>query len=72
MHRPRNVSSMASSNWPTGRPALVVSGINYGENVGVGVTGSGTVGAALEAAGFGIPALAVSLEVDPALHSYDQ
>jgi 5'-nucleotidase len=50
------------------RPALVVSGINYGENVGVGVTGSGTVGAALEAAGFGIPALAVSLEVDISLH----
>jgi 5'-nucleotidase len=50
------------------RPALVASGINYGENVGVGVTGSGTVGAALEAAEFGIPALAVSLEVDPALH----
>lgn len=41
---------------------LVVSGINYGENVGSGVTISGTVGAALEAASFGIPALAVSLE----------
>lgn len=44
------------------KPALVVSGINYGENVGSGVTVSGTVGAALEAAGLGIPALAVSLE----------
>jgi 5'-nucleotidase len=32
------------------------------------VTGSGTVGAALEAAGFGVPALAISLEVDLALH----
>ena len=30
-------------------PALVVSGINYGENTGNGVTISGTVGAALEA-----------------------
>lgn len=49
-------------------PALAVVGINYGENVGTGVTGSGTVGAALEAASFGIPALAVSLEVDPSLH----
>ncbi|HVO69894.1 MAG TPA: 5'/3'-nucleotidase SurE [Aggregatilineaceae bacterium] len=48
--------------------ALVVSGINYGENVGTGVTGSGTVGAALEAASYGIPALAVSLEVDPSMH----
>src|SRR5512134_1609758 len=31
-------------------PDLVVSGINYGENVGTGITASGTVGAALEAA----------------------
>ncbi|MBN2149320.1 MAG: 5'/3'-nucleotidase SurE [Anaerolineales bacterium] len=49
-------------------PDLVVSGINYGENLGVGVTVSGTVGAALEAAGCGIPALAVSLETDVAHH----
>jgi len=46
------------------RPALVVSGINYGENVGSGVTISGTVGAALEGAAFGIPGIAVSFEVD--------
>lgn len=44
------------------RPDLVVSGINYGENVGTGVTISGTVGATLEAASHGIPGLAVSLE----------
>jgi len=43
-------------------PDLVVSGINFGENIGTGVTVSGTVGAALEAAGVGIPALAVSIE----------
>jgi 5'-nucleotidase len=43
-------------------PDLVVSGINYGENVATGVTISGTVGAALEAASHGIPALAMSLE----------
>jgi 5'-nucleotidase len=43
-------------------PDLVVSGINYGENVGTGVTISGTVGAALEAASHGIPALAISLQ----------
>jgi 5'-nucleotidase len=47
-------------------PALVVSGINSGANLGSEVTISGTVGAALEAAAFGIPALAVSLELDPA------
>jgi 5'-nucleotidase len=44
------------------KPDLVVSGINFGENLGTGVTVSGTVGAALEAAGIGIPALAISLE----------
>jgi 5'-nucleotidase len=43
-------------------PDLVVSGINYGENVGSGVTISGTVGAAMEGASLGVPALAVSLE----------
>ncbi len=43
-------------------PDLVVSGINFGENVGTGITASGTVGAALEAASMGIPALAASLE----------
>jgi len=50
------------------KPDLVVSGINYGENVASGVTISGTVGAALEAASLGIPALAVSLEADSKYH----
>ncbi len=50
------------------RPDLVVSGINYGENVGTGVTISGTVGAALEAAAMHIPALAVSLETEQRHH----
>jgi len=49
-------------------PALVVSGINFGLNLGSEVTVSGTVGAALEAGAFDIPALAVSLEMDPAFH----
>jgi 5'-nucleotidase len=49
-------------------PALVISGINYGENMGTGVTTSGTIGAAIEAACWGVPALAVSLETDPAFH----
>jgi 5'-nucleotidase len=44
------------------KPDLVVAGINYGENLGLGITVSGTVGAALEGADSGIPALAVSLE----------
>lgn len=50
------------------KPDLAVSGINYGENIGTAITISGTVGAALEAAAFGIPALAVSLETDPEHH----
>ena len=44
--------------------SLVVSGINYGENVGSCVTVSGNIGAALEAADHGIPAIAASLEHD--------
>jgi len=49
-------------------PDLVVSGINYGENLGLGITVSGTVGAAMEAAGQGIPALAMSLQADARYH----
>jgi 5'-nucleotidase len=53
-------------------PDLIVSGINYGENVATGITISGTVGAALEGASLGIPALAVSLETAHDKHlSYD-
>lgn len=44
------------------KPDLVVSGINYGANIGTGVTISGTVGAALEGAALGVPALAISLD----------
>ena len=50
------------------KPDLVVSGINYGENVATGVTISGTVGAALEAASLGIPAMAISLEAEAQYH----
>ncbi|NLV74279.1 MAG: 5'/3'-nucleotidase SurE [Chloroflexi bacterium] len=49
--------------------SLVVSGINYGENIGIGITVSGTLGAAIEGAAFGVPALAVSLETD-VIHHY--
>jgi 5'-nucleotidase len=50
------------------QPDLVVSGINYGENVGSGVTISGTIGAALEGASLGAPSLAVSLETEMHQH----
>jgi len=49
-------------------PNLLVAGINYGENVGSGVTISGTVGAVLEGAAFGVPGLAVSLEAPLEYH----
>ena len=51
-------------------PALVVSGINKGWNLGDDVTNSGTVAGALEGMLHGIPSMAVSLEDCPrASHS---
>lgn len=46
------------------RPDLVVSGINVGSNMGDDITYSGTVSAAMEATLMGVPAFAVSLDVD--------
>jgi 5'-nucleotidase len=48
-------------------PDLVVSGINPGCNAGRAVLHSGTVGAALTAANFGVSGLAVSLDVSSRL-----
>ncbi|MGI8797109.1 MAG: 5'/3'-nucleotidase SurE [Acidimicrobiia bacterium] len=45
-------------------PDLVASGINPGANTGHLVLHSGTVGAALTAAGLGVPGLAVSIQWD--------
>ncbi len=42
-------------------PQIVVSGINYGGNLGDDVTYSGTVAGALEASVFGLPGIAFSL-----------
>ena len=50
------------------QPTLMVSGINYGENLGTDVTLSGTVGAAIEAAVAGVFSLAISLEAPPEYH----
>jgi len=41
-------------------PDFCLSGINYGENLGLAFTCSGTLGAAFEADSFGIPAIAFS------------
>jgi 5'-nucleotidase len=51
------------------RPELLISGINYGENLGTDITGSGTIGAALQAASAGIPCLASSLQTPKELHA---
>jgi 5'-nucleotidase len=46
------------------KPDLVISGINIGENLGKSeLTTSGTIGAAMEAAVHGVPAISVSLQV---------
>jgi len=52
----------------TRKPDLVVSGINYGENLGNSTLVSGTVGAALQGGDMGIPSLAVSLETKKEYH----
>lgn len=56
------------------KPALVVSGINKGANLGNDINYSGTVAAAVEGALMGIPSFAISLEgeknfsFEPAAH----
>ena len=44
------------------KPDLLVSGINHGANLGVSITGSGTLGACFEAVSEGIPSVALSME----------
>ena len=61
---PAQAVALAVLDLATRRPHLVVAGANHGANLSIEVTISGTVGAAIEAAAFGIPALAVSLEMD--------
>ena len=50
------------------RPALVVSGINHGPNMGNDVLYSGTVAAASEGTFLGIPSVAISLASKNATH----
>jgi 5'/3'-nucleotidase len=49
-------------------PAVVVSGINPGPNTGRAVLHSGTVGAALTAANFGVSGVAVSIDIGDPYH----
>ena len=59
---PTDCVNVAISQVLAGPPALVVSGINKGLNIGDDVTYSGTVAGALEGALLGYPAIAVSLK----------
>jgi 5'-nucleotidase len=61
---PTDCVNLALKKLLRGTPALVVSGINRGVNLGDDVTYSGTVSAALEGTIMGIPSIAVSQEVD--------
>ena len=45
---------------PGSRPDITISGMNTGANVGINILYSGTVGAAMESAFLGVPAIAVS------------
>ncbi|MCI0402386.1 MAG: 5'/3'-nucleotidase SurE [Acidobacteria bacterium] len=58
--RPATCVRMALEDFLEGKPDVVVSGINRGENLGIVVNYSGTLGAAREAAIAGVAAIAVS------------
>jgi 5'-nucleotidase len=59
---PSDCVNLAMKKVLSGRPSLVVSGINRGVNLGDDVTYSGTVSAALEGTILGVPSIAVSQE----------
>jgi len=63
---PADCVKLALSRLYRGQIALVISGVNWGANVGHNILYSGTVGAALEAAMCGLPAIAVSLRDEAA------
>ncbi|MGH7894984.1 MAG: 5'/3'-nucleotidase SurE [Candidatus Binatia bacterium] len=58
---PTDCVNLAINGILPGRPALLLSGINRGANLGDDVTYSGTVSAAMEGTLLGVPSIAVSL-----------
>ncbi|RAP45850.1 MAG: 5'/3'-nucleotidase SurE [Methanosphaera sp. rholeuAM6] len=60
---PTDCVILGSRNLMEEEPDIVISGINVGENLSRSITTSGTLGATFEAAYFGIPAVAVSIQV---------
>ncbi len=65
---PTDCVTVAVNKLLPARPALVVSGINKGTNLGDDITYSGTVSAAIEGTIFGIPSIAFSLISDKHYH----
>jgi 5'-nucleotidase len=65
--RPADCVKLAMAELLPQRPDYVLSGINAGANAGVNVLYSGTIAGAIEAALFGVPALAFSLELSDEL-----
>jgi 5'-nucleotidase len=63
---PASTVNVAILNILTPKPDLVVSGINFGLNLGYSAYVSGTVGAARQGALLGVPAIAASLAEDGA------
>lgn len=61
--RPADCVKLALLELLPERPDFVFSGINAGSNTAINVLYSGTVAAAVEAAFFGVPSLALSLEL---------
>lgn len=61
---PTDNIKLAVEHFCSSRPDLVVSGINHGSNASINVLYSGTLGAALEAAVSGYPAIGFSI-LDP-------
>ena len=61
---PTDAVTMALFEIMEDKPDIMISGINTGMNIGKAeLTTSGTIGAALEAASFNIPTIAISQEV---------
>ena len=68
---PADCVNLAIHNLLDQRPDIVVSGTNIGKNIGLGfIFASGTVGACIEANIAGLPALALSQELDPEHFQY--
>ena len=63
--RPATCVRLALTSLLAEKPDLVVSGINRGDNAGLSIYASGTLGAAREAAFDGIPSIAASMVSSP-------